>query len=431
MALPRILTPLRARDYALWWVGTSISLLGDGIYLVALAWQVYDLTDSPAALSLVGLAWSVGLVGFLLLGGRVADRVDRRRLMVGADIARGLCVAAMGLLAVTGTAQVWQLVVLGFCFGTGEAFFTPASTALLPRLVERDRLPQANALQEVTRPLMVRLLGPAVGGILVATLGSGTAFLVDAASFAVAVGCVLAIRTRPELARTDPDAHATAGSIREAAAWGRTQPWFWATLITVAVSLMTTIGPIEVLLPLVIREDLGLGAGAYGTVLAVGGLGGVVGGLVMGQRDLPVRKLRTMYVAWGLCSLAVCGYALGTATWQLALLAFGESLGISVGMVVWSTLMQTRTPTGMLGRASSLDWLVSLGLAPVSFALTGPIAALVGTDATLIGAGLLGLGAPLAMFLLVPGLRADDAAAAAGAAGPQAPSVARSAPKPG
>lgn len=412
MRLPRLLTPLAARDYALWWVGSSISLLGDGIYLVALAWQVYDLSSSATALSLVGLAWSVGLVAFLLVGGRIADRIDRRRVMIAADLVRGACVAAMGVLSVTGSAEVWMFVVLGFCFGAGEGFFSPASTALLPALVPAERLPQANALQEVTRPLMVRLLGPAVGGGLVAWVGGGTAFLVDGASFLVAVVCVWAIRVRPERAAAAAADDARAGSVREALAWGRTQPWFWATLLAVALSIMTTLGPVEVLLPLVVRRDLGLGAGAYGTVLALGGLGGVVGGVAMGQRGLPLRKVRFMLLSWALGSLAIAGYGLGAATWQLALLAFLQSLGISCGMVVWGTLMQTRTPRAMLGRASSLDWLVSLGLAPLSFALTGPAAALIGHDPALVGAGLLGALTIAAIYLAVPGLRADDDAAA-------------------
>src|SRR3954453_7863563 len=116
--MPRLalLTPLRQRDFALLWLGMTVSLLGDGIYFVAIAWQVYDLTDSPTALSLVGLAWSLGMVACLLLGGAVADRIDRRRVMVIADAVRLVCVAAMGLLAVTGTVEVWHLAVLSLLY---------------------------------------------------------------------------------------------------------------------------------------------------------------------------------------------------------------------------------------------------------------------------------------------------------------------------
>ena len=124
---------------------------------------------------------------------------------------------------------------------------------------------------------------------------------------------------------------------------------------------------------------------------------------------MPQRPLRFMYVAWGVAVTLIAGYAVATAVWQLAALTFAYGVGISSGMVVWATLMQTRVPEAMLGRVSALDWAVSIGLSPLSFALTGPIAALAGTDATLIGGGLLGGALTLAVFVFVPELRADDA----------------------
>jgi len=406
LRLPALLTPLRERDFALLWAGMVVSLLGDGIYFVAIAWQVYDLTDSPAALSLVGLAWSLGMVGFLLLGGVAADRIERRRLMLIADGVRMACVAAMGTLAVTGAVEVWHLAALSLVYGTAEAFFSPAFSSTIPLLVPPGRLVQANALQEVMRPLTFRLAGPALGGVLVAAIGAGGALLVDAATFAVALVCVGAIRTRTRVAGlADP----RPGGIREGLAWGRGQPWFWASLIAAALSLLCTVGPIEVLLPYVVRNDLGAGAGAFGLVLAAGGVGGVAGGLLMGRRGLPARRLGVLFGLWTTCTLAVAGYALASAVWQLMGLTFLYGFFVSCGMVIWATLMQTRVPPDLLGRVTSVDWLVSIGLSPVSFALVGPVAALAGTDATLVGAGLLGSAATAAVFLLVPALRADDA----------------------
>ncbi len=399
----------------------TVSLLGDGIYLVALAWQVYDLTDSPAALSLVGFAWSLGMVGFLLLGGSVADRVDRRLQMVVADTVRGVAVLAMGVLAVTGSAHVWELAVLSALFGVGEAFFSPAFTALIPQIVAPGELVQANALQEVMRPATMRLAGPALGGILVAAFGAGTAFLVDAATFAVAIACVLAIRPLP--ATQAAIAGAVQGGIREGLRWARREPWFWATLTAVALGIMLTIGPQQVLLPYVLRHDLHASAGAFGLVLATGGIGGILGGLVVSQRGLPVRKLRFLFVSWAIGVTAIAGYAVASAVWQLALLDLVFGAGVAAGMVVWATLMQTRVPPGMLGRVSALDWLVSIGLSPLSFALTAPMVALAGADATLLAGGLLGGGLTAATYWLVPALRADDRRAARGAAAAHAAAV--------
>lgn len=409
MARLALLTPLKQRDFALLWVGMTVSLLGDGVYLVAIAWQVYDLTDSPAALSLVGLAWSLGMVGFLLVGGAVADRVDRRLQMVLADTLRGVAVLGAGLLVVTGVVEVWHLVVLSAVFGVGEAFFSPAFTALIPQLVPPADLVQANAVQEVLRPATQRLAGPALGGLLVAAFGTGTAFLVDAASFAVAVGCVMAIRARPEAIAAATGA--ARGGVRDGLRWARREPWFWASLAAVALGIMVTLGPQQVLLPYVLRHQLHASAGAFGVVLAAGGIGGVVGGVMMSQRGLPVRKLRFMLLSWAVGISMIAGYAVASAVWQLALLDFVFGAGIAGGMVVWSTLMQTRVPPAMLGRVSSLDWLVSIGLSPLSFALTAPAAALAGADATLVAGGLLGGGLTAATYWLVPALRADDARA--------------------
>lgn len=400
-----LIRPLRERDFALLWAGMTISLLGDGVFLVATAWQVYDLSGSPAALSLVGLSWSTGFVGCLLLGGVAADRTDRRRVMIAADAARALCVAAMGVLAVTGAVHIWHLAVLGLVYGCAEGFFTPSFTSLVPQIVPGPVLVQANSLQQVARPLAEQLAGPAVGGALVGLTGPGAAFLVDAASFGVAIGCVAAIRPR---ALPEREIHPRRrDELREGWAFVRTQPWLWATILAALISVLCFVGPLEVLLPYVVRHDLGAGAGAYGVILALAGVGQVCTGIVVAQLGLPRRALRLMYVAWGCATLPLVGYALGTAVWQLAAMAVVVGVGMAIGDVVWGTLMQTRVPPHLMGRVSSLDWMVSLALTPVSFALCGPIAALVGVDATLIGAGLLSASAMLVIWLIVPALRSD------------------------
>ena len=406
MAAFSLLTPLRHRDFALLWAGMAVSLLGDGIYFVAIAWQVYDLTETPSALALVGLAWSIGMVGFLLLGGSVADRVDRRMQMVVADVVRLVAVAAMGVLAVTGTVEVWHLVLLSLVFGIGEAFFAPAFSALIPSLLPAELLVQANALHQVIRPATFRLAGPALGGLLVAAFGAGTAFLVDAATFLVAIGCVLAIRFRPSA--VDRALDAASGGVREGMVWARREPWFWATLAIAALGILLTAGPLEVLLPYVIRVDLDAPASAFGLVLAAGGVGGIAGGLLVSRIGMPRRPLALMWLAWGGAVVMIAAFAMATAVWQLAALTFLYGAGMASGMVVWGTLMQTRVPPEMLGRVSALDWVVSLGLLPLSFALTGPAAALIGTDATLIAGGVLAAVVTIALWLLVPDLRADD-----------------------
>jgi DHA3 family tetracycline resistance protein-like MFS transporter len=210
----KLLGPLRERDFALLWTGMAVSLLGDGIYLVAVAWQVYDLSNDPTALSLVGLSWTIGMVAFLLTGGVVSDRIERRRVMIGADLVRATVLVAIGALSLAGVLEIWHLVALVVLFGAGEAFFGPAFGAILPDVVPGGQLVQANALDQLVRQSAGRLIGPALGGFVVVALGAGSAFLVDAATFAVSAACIGALRVR-SLPRTEGGERSARAELRE------------------------------------------------------------------------------------------------------------------------------------------------------------------------------------------------------------------------
>ena len=409
----RLLIPFRRRDFALLYLGQATSLVGDGIFTVAITFQVLEIDDRPGALSLVLLAGSAGLVACLLAGGVISDRVERRRVLIASDLVRLGAVGALGALSLAGVLEVWHAVVLMVVYGAGEAFFVPAFGAIMPALVPSEELVQANAVHGVVRPLALRFAGPALGGALVAGIGAGEALVVDAATFGVSALCVLALRARSHAGGVRE------GALREVAVgwrYVRSQPWLWATLASALLAVLCIVGPLQVLLPLVIRNELGGDAGTFGAVLAVSGLGGVAAGAAMGSFGIGSRPIRLMFVVWGVSTLPMCGYAVATSTWQLFPLAAIEGAGMTAGQVVWSTLMQTRVPGALLGRVSALDWLVSAALAPLSFALTAPAAAAFGVSATLVVAGLV---SSLGTFALLPlALR-------------QAPSAARSAVKSG
>jgi MFS family permease len=197
IATARMLQPLRRRDFALLSGGSLVSLLGDGFFYIALAWQVYAISNVPTALSLVGVAWTVPSVLLLLLGGAFSDRVDRRRLMIGADLIRAAAIGSMAALSAAGVIQLWHIGALIIFVGAGDAFFNPASTAIVPDLVPEDELPAANALGAMYRNLMQRLAGPALAGIVIAAFGPAAALGYDALSFVVSAAAVFAIRTRP------------------------------------------------------------------------------------------------------------------------------------------------------------------------------------------------------------------------------------------
>lgn len=395
----KILRPLRERDFAFLWGGLTVSLIGDGIYLVAVAWQVYDLSDMPSALALVGLAWSAGMALFLLTGGVVSDRIERRRVMIGADLVRAAVLALIGVLALTGNLELWQLVALVVVYAGGEAFFGPAMGALVPDILSGELLVEANSLEQFVRQACRLLIGPAIGGIVVAALGAGDAFLIDAGTFLISAAMVTLIRTRSVAARV---AGSTLGrELREGFAYVRSQRFIWVTLTASSFAMLLFFGPMQVLLPYIIRNDLGGGAGAYGVVLAADGIGAILASLAMSQRGrLPRRYLTLMFGAWALATLPIAGYAIAADEWQLAVLSCVYGALMSVGMIVWGTLTQTRVPGAMRGRVHSVDWFVSIGLAPLSFALTGPVSGALGVDTTLIIAGVVPAISTTLLFLV-------------------------------
>jgi MFS family permease len=401
----KLLAPLRERDFALLWTGMTVSLLGDGIFIVAEAWQVYDIHNDPVALSLVGLAWTGGMTAFLLTGGIISDRVERRRVLIAADLARAAVLAVTGALSLAGVLEIWHLVALAVLYGAGEAFFGPAFGALVPEIVAPHHLVEANSLDQLVRQAAERLLGPAVGGLVVAGVGAGGAFLVDAGTFLISAACIWALRVR-SLPSAVIDRSARR-ELREAVVFVRSQPWLWATLVAASLSLLLFLGPLEVLLPFVVRNDLDAGAGGYGAILAAAGAGSVLTSLIVSQRGPPRRYLTFAYGMWTVSTIAFVAYAVGTALWQF--MAFAVLFGAceTAGMVVWGTLMSSRVPPELRGRVHSLDWFVSIGLTPVSFALTGPVSKAIGVDATLVVAGV----APMIVCVVLyvaAGLRRDE-----------------------
>jgi DHA3 family tetracycline resistance protein-like MFS transporter len=412
----RLLGPLRERDFALLWGGLLVSLLGDGIYMVALPFAVLDLDGSATSLSLVGFAWSIGMLAFLLVGGVLADRHDKRRQLLVADAVRLAAVGVAGALSLSGALEVWHLVLLSFVFGAGEGLSGPALGSIVPELVPEPILVQANALTQSLRPIGLRLAGPALGGVAVAVLDTGGALLLDAGSFAVSIAALLAMRSRVPIHEGEHEPLRV--QLREAAAFVRSQTWLWATLVMAAVALLVFLGPTEVLVPVRIEEDLGGTAGSFGLVLAVGGVGALIGTAAIGHLGMPRREVTFLYWCWGLATFALCGYALASAIWQLVACSFAFGLLSGAGNPIWATLMQVRVPPGLRGRVASLDWLVSVGLTPVSFALTGPAAAAFGAGPVLLFAGLVGGVGTLLMLYVIPGLRDEDGGLSRAAAAP-------------
>lgn len=401
-----MLRPLQIRDFRYLWAGMTVSFTGDGFYLVAIAWASYELSNVPTAFSLVSVAWSLPMILFLLFGGVISDRFERRKVMIAADVLRGFVVAGLGTLALTGALEFWHLIVFAALYGVGQALFNPAFGAIVPDVVPKNLLVQANSLDQFVRNLSERLAGPALGGLTIALFGggvkgAGAAFLVDAGTFVVSA--TFLSRMRPRAVSKESN-ESPWKEVKEGVRFARSHTWLWGTLLSSAVTLLFVIGPFEVLIPYLVKNKLGGGSEDVGWVMAAGGVGAVVAALIMSQRGLPKRHITFMYTAWGIGMALMLPYAFLTKVWHAAVVeAFAFGL-FTCGMVVWGTLMHRLVPTDLLGRVTSLDWMVSTALLPVSFALTGPVAAAIGIETTFLWSGILG-GLTTFGFLLVPGIR--------------------------
>jgi MFS family permease len=400
---PKFLQPLKIRDFSVFWTGQAVSLLGDGIFLVAIAWQVYDLWNVPTALSIVGAIETAPLVLLVAFGGVVTDRVERRWVLVWAAVARGAAVAAIGFLGAFGVLELWQIFAITVVYGAGMAFQAPASGAIVPDLVPDELLVQANSLSQMMRPIAMSLFGPAVGGLVVHAAGAPTAFLLDAASYGIAVVTLALMHPRPAAIQRDEPASVLA-DIKDGWRFVRTHVWLWGTLVWATLAIFLVYAPFEVLVPYLVKNQLHGNAGDLGLVFASGGAGAVMIAYVAGQRGLPRRHITAMYAAWGFAALALCFYVLTDSPWQAMLIAAGAEGAWTGGGLVWVTMLQRLVPRDLLGRVKSLDWLLSTGLAPLSFALCGPAAAWLGVDAVLVITGV-GACALTAGFYFLPGMR--------------------------
>jgi predicted MFS family arabinose efflux permease len=405
-----MLRPLQIRDFSLLWWGLTVSLLGDGIFIVALPFQVREISNSVTALTYALVAWTLPLVLFFIVGGVLSDRLERRRVLMFANALQGSAILGLGLLSVTGVIELWHVYMLAGLYGLAEALFGPAFGAIVPDLVPRDLLVEANALDNFSRPFALRVIGPAFGGIIIAVVGVGGAFLLDAVTFVFA-GVVFALISRRKLDRDRALESVVWEEVREGYRFVRSHTWLWGTLLAFAVGLLVFSGPWQALVPFVVLNRWG-GASDLALVLSAGGIGAMVSSVLIGTRNLPARFITSMFLGMAVGTLMLAGFGLATSTWHAAIASFIMQGLLSVTIITWNTTMHRYVPGNLLGRVSSLDWMVSTSLIPVSLALTGPLAQTIGARATLVGAGVFGSVAVL-LFLLIPGIREPEQTAAA------------------
>ena len=386
----RVLAPFRLREYRLLISAVSISIFATGMWAVVMALQVMAIDDDPASLSLVAACMGVGMVAFLLVGGIAADRFPQRTIIILVETVNFVAVTAVAILGVAGSLRLWHMAVAAACLGVAAAFFFPAYSAYLPRILPAEQLLAANGIEGVVRPTLQQAIGPAIAGVLVGatfpTLGAVVVALL------YGTGLALLVATRPVSQPFVDDgrekAHVLA-DLRDGFLFMLRTRWLFATLLFASGFVLLVIGPIEVLLPFITTARFENGERIYGFVLAAYGIGGALGALAVSSGRLPRRYMTVMMLCWGLGNLPLVVLGCTSSFPSMAAAAFLVGLTDSAGMVIWGTLLQRRVPPEMLGRVSSLDFFVSLAFMPVSMAVAGPLSKVIPVETIFLAAGVI------------------------------------------
>jgi MFS family permease len=380
---------LRHRDFRYLFLGQAASVLGDRAVIVALALFVTLRTGSPTDLGMILGAQALTLVALLLVGGVWADRLPRHRIMIATDLVRGTLHAALAVLILTGAVRVWQIVVIEALYGAAEAFFQPAYSGLVPQTVPEPMIQDARALTETTANLAF-LIGPAIATALVLGIGAGEAFALDAATFALSALLLARVRPRPRGDRRVPGSmfHELRGGWREV----RSRTWVWATIAAFTGAELCVYSQWYALAPAIARQAYG-GAGVFGVLESIVGVGAVCGALV-GLVWRPARPLwagMLLVLAWPL--LAVL-FALEAPLALVVVLAFATGFGFTLLVIWWETALARHIPADALSRVSAWDWMGSLALLPAGFLVAGPVADALGLRVVL------GVGSVLGFVML-------------------------------
>ncbi len=368
---------LSVPNYRRYYGGQAISLIGTWMQMTAQSWLVLSLTRSSTALGAVVALQTVPVLLLAPYGGVIADRVDKRRMMIALQTAMGAQALVLGVLTVTGAVRVWEIGVLAALLGLNNAFENPARQSFMLEMVGQEHLRNAVSLNSVLVNV-ARTIGPAVAGVLIASVGDGVCFLLNAASFVPVVGSLTTMDTRA-LRPTEPAPRA-AGQLREGLRYVRRTPELAVPLLMMgAVGCLTY--EFQVSLPVMASRGLHAGATGFGFMTAAMGVGAVLGGLLVAARGKTgVRPLVLAATGFGV-AMALATLAPGLEL-ELAALAFAGGASISFMSMGNSTLQLAAAPS-MRGRVMSLWFVAFQGSTPIGGPIVGWVMEALGARAGL------------------------------------------------
>ena len=365
VSVPKVEHPLRSRNYRMWLIGGTISLLGDQFYLVALPWLVLQQTGSAVAMGAILMTGAIPRALLMLFGGAISDRISARKIMIGTATARTICVAVIGVLVWLRVLQTWELYGLAFSFGVADAFAAPAQSAYMPALVKREQMVAASSVGQSTAQLTT-IVGPIPAGFVMQALGVAWAFFIDAISFLFIIGALWKLPDPPK----SPGARkAMWHSIGEGIAYvGKDVPLRSLMLLATIMNFCVA-GPVAIGIAYLTKTRFGSPA-AYGTVIACVAAGSLLGAVLAGVWKIRRRGVLILLAA---AILGVClgCIALTKRLWSVGgvLLVMGATAGmLNVHIGAWA--MQ-RIDIAVRGRVASVLMLASFGIAPISLAAAG------------------------------------------------------------
>ncbi len=400
----KFLRALKSRPYAMIWIGQTISNLGDGIFYIALAWQVLLMTHSGTAMAIVLIAGMVPRLIFVLIGGVAADRLPRRLIILWSDGGRGVIVLLISILGFAGLLQFWHLLVQAFIFGVVDGFFNPAILAITPDLVEKEDLASANALGSLSGN-MAQLAGPVVGAGFIALVGPMGAFAANALSFFISVAFLLSVRiperhvNKPleiqksavegievegiqaiegfseELSTRRKGLRGVMADVQEGMVYVRNSRWLWVTICSAALGNVGIMASLVTSMPKLVHDVYGQGAWLLGLISTTGAVGSILALVLIGQATRLKKRGLLAYLSITVSSAGLLIFGLPFPRAAAPIIAPLASVLVDFGIAffntIYFTILQEMIPSDKLGRVISLDTLGSFAMIPVGEALGG------------------------------------------------------------
>ncbi|OGC82429.1 MAG: hypothetical protein A2W07_03995 [candidate division Zixibacteria bacterium RBG_16_43_9] len=384
------------------WIGQTISVVGDFLYIIALMWWVLEKTGSTAAMATVAICSSLPAIILGPFAGTYVDRVDKRRLLILMDLGRGVLIAVPGVLYFLNQLQVWHIFVIAAFLSSMSTFFNPALASFLPVIVNKEQLVRANSISQMSSNLS-GIIGPALGGALVALFGAGTVMILDALSFFVSVIAIFLVRVKVEQVFPSEERKRFLQELMDGLNFIRKESGILGLVVLFSV-LNFFVAPVGVLIPLMVKKILKMGAEGFGVLGSSISVGMVLGSLFLGMIGGVRRKGTFIMIGIVVAGSFLALFGVSESFWTSIFLLGGCGFGFSFANILVPVVFQSKIPHEKQGRVFGTLGTISGGLRPISLALVGVMGGLLHIQMIVFLSGVLVALGGLTGFL-IPGIK--------------------------